>query len=60
MANKQSKINSLEEGIFKLNAKLKQVLKEYKFKFIKLEQNDKDTALENAKFKARVAKFEQK
>ncbi|CAG8803395.1 5174_t:CDS:2, partial [Gigaspora rosea] len=84
MANKQSKVDSLEEPISKLvaendilrrenteikseniklkteNAKLKQALKEHESRFMKLEQNDKDTASENAKLKARVAKLEQK
>ncbi|RIB11845.1 hypothetical protein C2G38_2202369 [Gigaspora rosea] len=83
MANKQSKVDSLEERISKLvaendilrqenteiksenielkteNAKLKQALKEHESRFMKLEQNDKDTASENAKLKARVAKLEQ-
>ncbi|RIB14996.1 hypothetical protein C2G38_2193460 [Gigaspora rosea] len=34
------------------NAKLKQALKEHESRFMKLEQNDKDTASENAKLKA--------
>ncbi|RHZ87881.1 hypothetical protein Glove_29g91 [Diversispora epigaea] len=42
------------------NVKLKQALEEHESRFIKLEQNDKDTASENAKLKARVAKLEQK
>ncbi|RHZ83005.1 hypothetical protein Glove_101g2 [Diversispora epigaea] len=42
------------------NIKLKQALEEHEFRFIKLEQNDKDTASENAELKARVVKLEQK
>ncbi|CAG8494170.1 13221_t:CDS:10 [Acaulospora colombiana] len=42
------------------NVKLKQALEEHESRFIKLEQNDKDTATENAELKARVAKLEQK
>ncbi|CAG8647918.1 10415_t:CDS:2 [Gigaspora rosea] len=42
------------------NVKLKQSLEEHESRFIKLEQNDKDTASENAELKARVVKLEQK
>ncbi|RHZ78665.1 hypothetical protein Glove_158g77 [Diversispora epigaea] len=42
------------------NVKLKQALEEHESRFVKLEQNDKDTAVENAELKARVAKLEQK
>ncbi|RHZ84365.1 hypothetical protein Glove_82g23 [Diversispora epigaea] len=42
------------------NVKLKQALEEHESRFAKLEQNDKDTAVENAELKARVAKLEQK
>ncbi|KAF0383972.1 hypothetical protein F8M41_011647 [Gigaspora margarita] len=42
------------------NAKLKQTPKDYELRFAKLEQNDKDTATENAELKFRVAKLEQK
>ncbi|CAG8615419.1 3204_t:CDS:2, partial [Paraglomus occultum] len=42
------------------NVKLKQALEEHESRFAKLEQNDKDTAVENAELKVRVAKLEQK
>ncbi|RIB00338.1 hypothetical protein C2G38_2234677 [Gigaspora rosea] len=42
------------------NEKLKQTLEEHESRFVKLEQNDKDTAVENAELKARVAKLEKK
>ncbi|CAG8438898.1 9106_t:CDS:2 [Cetraspora pellucida] len=41
------------------NIKLKQSLEEHESRFIKLEQNDKDTTSENAELKARVAKLKQ-
>src|SRR6185369_17162021 len=40
--------------------KLKQALEEHESRFVKLEQNDKYTASENAKLKVRVAKLEHK
>ncbi|CAG8689265.1 11601_t:CDS:2, partial [Acaulospora colombiana] len=42
------------------NVKLEQALEEHESRFIKLEQNNKDTDSENAELKARVAKLEQK
>ncbi|CAG8697122.1 1604_t:CDS:2, partial [Scutellospora calospora] len=42
------------------NVKLKQALGEHESRFIKLDQNDKDTASENAELKARVVKLKQK
>ncbi|CAG8771310.1 17295_t:CDS:1 [Cetraspora pellucida] len=41
------------------NEKLKQTLEEHESRFMKLEQNDKDTATENDELKSRVAKLEQ-
>ncbi|CAG8692028.1 14502_t:CDS:1, partial [Acaulospora colombiana] len=35
-------------------------LEEHESRFAKLEQNDKDAAVENAELKARVAKLEQR
>ncbi|KAF0500574.1 crinkler family protein [Gigaspora margarita] len=41
------------------NEKLNQTLEEHESRFIKLEQNDKDTATENDELKSRVTKLEQ-
>ncbi|KAF0561131.1 zinc finger bed domain-containing protein 1-like [Gigaspora margarita] len=59
----RKKFSKVEAENIELKAekvKLKQALKEHESKFVKLEQNDKDTAVENAELKARVAKLEQK
>ncbi|CAG8626928.1 14834_t:CDS:2 [Cetraspora pellucida] len=60
MANKQSKIKSENIKLKAENVKLKQSFEEHEYRFIKLEQNNKDTASENVKLKARIAKLEQK
>ncbi|RHZ72313.1 hypothetical protein Glove_243g8 [Diversispora epigaea] len=59
----RKKFSEVEAENIKLkaeNIKLKQALEERESRFVKLEQNDKDTAVENAELKARVAKLEQK
>ncbi|RHZ74198.1 hypothetical protein Glove_227g120 [Diversispora epigaea] len=59
----KKKFSKVEAENIKLrveNVKLKQALEEYEFRFVKLEQNDKNTAIENSELKVRVAKLKQK
>ncbi|CAG8551144.1 4278_t:CDS:2, partial [Cetraspora pellucida] len=54
LRQKNTEIKSENIELKTENAKLKQALKEHESRFMKLEQNDKDTALENAKLKVRT------
>ncbi|CAG8604272.1 9655_t:CDS:2 [Diversispora eburnea] len=60
LRNKNTEVKAENIEFKAENIKLKQALEKHEFRFMKLEQNDKDTAVENAELKVRVVKLEQK
>ncbi|RIB07433.1 hypothetical protein C2G38_2214457 [Gigaspora rosea] len=51
LRKKFSKVETENIELKTKNVKLKQILEEHESRFVKLEQNDKDTAVKNAEFK---------